>query len=165
VISIYFLGHSYVVLSRRTQQNHQKISECSNLPNLSVSLPSLFGRIYLTKSDISIGFQNHGTASRSDISDPISDISNQPDMSSPHRVPEPLQAARVRHIRPIGFVRPSSGCRSIVPFLERIYPSHIGYICPSRILSQFESPIRHIRSRSDIADVLTPPTVIIVWGL
>jgi hypothetical protein len=65
----------------------KKMLECSNFPNPSVSLPSLSGRIYLTRSDISIGFQNRGTASRSDISDPISDISDVSDISESRWVP------------------------------------------------------------------------------
>jgi hypothetical protein len=57
----------------------------------------------------------------------------------------------VGHIRPTGFVQPSSGSRVIAPLLDRIYPTQ-----PN--LSQFESLIGHIRSRSDISDVLTALT-------
>jgi hypothetical protein len=100
-----FLSHRRAVLSRGTQQNCQKMLECSNLPNPSVSLSSLSGQIYPIRSNISIGFQNRGTASRSDISDPISDISDVSDMSSPRRVLELWQAVQVRHIHPqVGYI-------------------------------------------------------------
>jgi hypothetical protein len=117
-----------------------------------------------------------------------SDISDQ--IRYFHRVPvsrqsDPIEHIRpqVRYIRPAEYVRSPSGSRTVASCASRTYPTH--RICPPSIgfqrcctppcsdisnpyqiyLTQlnsikFESPIGHIRSRSDISDVLTPPTVI-----
>jgi hypothetical protein len=55
------------------------------------SLRCLLGQIYPTKSDIFIGSQRRGSTVRLDISDPRLDISDQPDLSGHHGVPEPGQ--------------------------------------------------------------------------
>jgi uncharacterized protein (DUF2461 family) len=75
------LSHRHVILSRGTQRNRQK-----NVGVLKLSKSFCFVAIFVW-SDISIGFQNRGTASRSDISDPISDISDVSDISESRWVP------------------------------------------------------------------------------
>jgi hypothetical protein len=160
----FFLSHRHAILSRGTQRNRQKLSECWNPFHIIYSMSSLFGRIYSTTLDFFIGFQRLGSQPmsdicdqldllglhwvlepwqlpRSDISKPSSDISDLPDLSEPHRVPVL--------------------CHNLWSYISeshRIYPTQ-----PK--LSQFEFLIGHIRSRSDISDVLTPPTVINLWGL
>jgi hypothetical protein len=98
-----FLNHRHAVLSRGTQQNSQKILECSNL-----FLITLFS-IVSTWSDNCIGFQNHGSQDRSDMSGPHrvpepwqlskSNISDTPDLSGLHQVPVPCHPSLIRYIR------------------------------------------------------------------
>jgi hypothetical protein len=59
------------------------------------------GRTYLTLSQICsvlVGFQNGGKLSKSDISDPRSNISNPPDLFDLHRVPKVLHPSLIRYI-------------------------------------------------------------------
>jgi hypothetical protein len=83
-----FLSHRHVVLSRGTQRNRPKLSECLIPLQILYSLPSLFGQIYPTTSDFFIGFQRLGSHPRSGISNPRSDISGL------HLVPESWQLPR-----------------------------------------------------------------------
>jgi hypothetical protein len=156
-IYIYFLSHRHVVLSRGSQWNRRKLSECSNPWKIFYSpLP--------TKSDIFIGSQKHGSTARSGISD-------QSDLSNLHWVPKLWQLPRLNISDPrsdisdpsdlFGLHRVSIPChppRSDISKLHQIYLTQ-----PK--LSHFKFPIGHIRSRSDISDGLTPLTVINVWGL
>jgi hypothetical protein len=161
---LFILSQRPAVLSRGTQRNRRTLSECSN--PLQISWFSI-------------------VSTWSDISDQVGHF---------HWVPEAWQLCQVRHIwpqvryiRPTGYIRSSSGSRALVTkpgrtyLTHRIYPVFIGFqnrvtspwsdisephqIYPTQPnSSQFESPIGHIWSRSDISDVLTPPTVINAWG-
>jgi hypothetical protein len=55
------------------------------------SLLCQLGQIYPIKLDIFIGFQRLDNCPRLDISDPRSDISDQPNLSSLHQITEPWQ--------------------------------------------------------------------------
>jgi hypothetical protein len=155
-MSYYQEGHNENVKSYRSAQTPWKIF---------YSPFCLLGQIYPTKSDIFFRSQKCGSTTRLDISDPMSDISNQPDLSSLHWVPEPWQLPRSDISDPRSDISglhqvpvPCHPPRADISEPHQIYPTQ-----PK--LSHFESPIRHIWSRSDISDVLTPPTVINVWGL
>jgi hypothetical protein len=114
-----FLSHRHAVLSRGTQRNRQKLSECSNslqnilFPIMSAWRPSQTfssghravvalpgwtyktpGRIYLVSRIYSapIGFQKPWQLLRSDISNP-------PDFFSLHRVPVPCHFSLIGYIR------------------------------------------------------------------
>jgi hypothetical protein len=89
------------------------------------------GRIYPIKSDIFIRFQRLGSQARLDISDPVSDISDQPDLSGLHRVPEPWQLSWSDQGWDMSDLLDLFEPRRIpVPChpSDRIYPSPIGYI-------------------------------------
>jgi hypothetical protein len=136
-----FLSHMHAVLSRGAQWNHRKMSECSIFPNLSIhyhlclvgyihpgrisplgsrtasrsDISDLIsdisdvsnlsepgsgsstviirpGRTYLTSRIclVPVGFQNYGRLSKSNTSDPKSDIFNPPDLFGLHPVPKAL---------------------------------------------------------------------------
>jgi hypothetical protein len=148
-------GHNGTVESYQSAQTPWKIL---------YSPLCLLGRIYLTKLDIFIGTQKHGSTARSDISDPKSDIFDQLDLSDLHRVPQPWQLPRSAISDPSDL----SGLHQVPvpchPPRSDISEPHQIYLTQSK-LSHFEFPIRHIRSRSDISNVLTPATIINVWGL
>jgi hypothetical protein len=110
----------------------------------------LLGRIYPTKLDIFIGSQKHGNTARLDISD-------QPNLSGLHRFLEPWQLPRSDISDPSNL----SGLHRVPVLCHPPRPD----ISDLAKLSHFKFPNGHIRSRSDIFDALTPPTVINVWGL
>jgi hypothetical protein len=68
-MSYYQEGHNGTVEGYRSAQ-----TPCKTFYSQSC----LLGRIYPTKSDISIGSQRHDSTARLDISDPRLDISDQP---------------------------------------------------------------------------------------
>jgi hypothetical protein len=78
-----FLSHRHDVLSRGTQRNRRKLSECSN-PLKIILFPVVSAWL--------------------DISDQVGLL---------HWIPETWQPAQVRHIRPAGFIRPPLGSRAV----------------------------------------------------
>jgi hypothetical protein len=141
-------GHNRTVESYRSTQTPWKSF---------YSLPCLLGRIYPTKSDIFIGSQKCGSTVRSNIFNPRSDISDQPNLSGLHRFLEPWQLPRSDISDPSNL----SGLHRVPVLCHPPRPD----ISDLAKLSHFKFPNGHIRSRSDIFDALTPPTVINVWGL
>jgi hypothetical protein len=161
-ISYYQEGHSGTVESYRSAQTPWKIL---------YSLLCLLCWIYPTKSDIFIGSQKHGSTTRSDISNPRLDISNQLDLPGLHQVPESWQLPRLGISDRRSDISDPSDLSGLHQVPVPCHPPRPDISEPHRIyltqpkLSHFEFPIGHIRSRSNISNVLTPTTVINVWGL
>jgi hypothetical protein len=118
-------------------------------PSGSRTLALFLNRIYATLGQTYPMYQTYPSLVGFQYRDHLawSDISDQPDMSSPHQVPESWQAVHVKHIRPqVRYIRPtrsvwpSSGSRSIASLLDRIYPSPNGYIRPSQIQASLNLP-------------------------
>jgi hypothetical protein len=144
---VYFLSHRHAILSRGTQRNRQKLSECSNpleiilflvvsaiRPSQTFSSDSrdlaispsrtylTLGRIYPTSRIYldSIGFQRLGNLLRSNISD-LSDL------SEPHRVPVTCHSTLIRYIwAPSDISDPAES--EPIWILHRTYPIEVGYI-------------------------------------
>jgi hypothetical protein len=111
-MSYYQEGHNRTVENYRSTQ----------------TLLCLLGRIYPTKSDISIRFQRHGSSSRSDISDLRSDIFDRPDLSGHHRVPEPWQLPRSDISDPRSDISDKPDIFGHLRVPEPWQPSQVGYI-------------------------------------
>jgi hypothetical protein len=158
-ISIYFwvIGMLYYQeRHNRTVKNYRSAqTPCKSLDSLLCLRPSqtfpsgfrgvaaLSGQIYPTHQiyPITIEFQNHGNC--------------------PGRTyPTPYRISLTHWIYPvfIGFQNRVTSPWSDISEPHQIYPTQLNS-------SQFKSPIRHIWSRSDISDVLTPPTFINAWDL
>jgi hypothetical protein len=140
-----FFSHRHVVLSRVTQQNRQKLSECSNPFQILYALPSLFGRIYPTKLDFFIKFQRLGSQPRSNIS--------EPHQIYPTSWIYPASIGFQSHGSCPGWTYPTYqiypslvGFQYRVTTFDRIYLSHIRYIRPSRSWV-------NLNSLSDISDL------------
>jgi hypothetical protein len=168
-ISIYFwvIGMSYYLEGHnRTVENYR--SAQTSFKSLD-SLLCLLGQIYLTKLDISIGFQRCGSSATLDISDlwPQVKYIRPAGFIWPPLGSRTVATAPVRHIRPAEYIWSSLGSRPLAAWTDQTYPTHriypvfIGFqnrvtshwsdisephqIYPTQPnTSQFESPIGHI---------------------
>jgi hypothetical protein len=117
--------------NNRTVENYWSAQiPCKSLD----SLLCLLDQIYSTKSDISIGFQRHGSSARSDISDLRSDISDQLDLFGHHQVPELWQLPRSDISDPMSDISDPPDLSGLHRVPEPCHLSLIGYIrAPSDI--------------------------------
>jgi hypothetical protein len=116
-----FLSHRHAVLSRGTQRNRRKLSECSNpLQNILFPVVSAisdqvghFHRVTEVWQLCQVRY-----IQPAEFIQPPSSFGN-------------VTTAPVGHIRPTEFTQSLSGFSTVSPLLDQIYPSPIRYIRPN----------------------------------